>query len=222
MSAEQTPSPSLASIEQEAREWSKHGTLFHTETYSLMLPETLAAFHQYMASKSPSPVPVQLTKAHSLCRIKSTETQHFHCDVEYLVTGRATVKSTNGRQPYVYDGDTFDLVAVMKTDKESDIPEINKLFPPGTKHYVISLIGTKWEDIQGYELTDIDERDLIIHEVSEPIYSRLVAPQELIRAGDAMRSYLVYSPTGDTLGHKQKVLDAWDAARPRILSSSMG
>lgn len=110
-----------------------------------------------------------LTTAHELCQIRS-EKRKYHCDVEYLVTGRATVKTRNNGQRYVYEGDTFDLVAVMTIDKDSGIARVNELFPPGTKHYVISLIGTKWHDKMGYELTDIDERDLNIHEVSQPIY----------------------------------------------------
>ncbi len=110
-----------------------------------------------------------LTPAHALCEIRS-EKIPYQCTVEYLVTGRATVKSRDKAYKYVYDGHTFDLVAVLSIHKDTGIEKVSKIFPPGTKSYVISLIGTEFEQRIGYQLTDIDERDLVIHEVSEPIY----------------------------------------------------
>lgn len=113
-----------------------------------------------------------LTEAHALCRIKGVEDDKYQCRVEYLVTGRATVRTKGDRQKYVYEGDTFDLVAVMKTYGEGETQRIKEIFPPGTRSFVISLRGTPWEEKMGYPLTDIDERDLEIHELSEPIRAR--------------------------------------------------
>lgn len=108
-----------------------------------------------------------LTKAHSLCLIKDKQLD-YHYSVEYLVTGRATVR-TRGENKYIYEGHTFDLVAVMTIHRDTGVSRVSELFPPGTKEYVISLIGTEFET-SGYMLANLDERDLEIHEVSGPIY----------------------------------------------------
>lgn len=93
-------------------------------------------------------------------------------EVEYMLVGRCRVKKNS---KLIYAGAELSILGVMYayTEQTGD-----KWFPPGTRCFAISLIGTEWEEKIG-RVTALYDGDIDIIECSEPIHEFAHPPKPL-------------------------------------------